>query len=1260
MIEPCAALRVALCCNQPGGEEVRGQMVETARAAEAAPLRRDAVLEAVAFSAERLLLASDWQDVVVEVLGRLGTAADVSRAHLVRNLDEDGILTMHIAAEWCGPGARSYQGDPIVDGLAWEPNHTRWVERMRAGEAIVGAVETFPEEERAALRSQSIVSLAYFPIAVDGELWGCVGFDDCKDARDWSGSDLEGLRTAAALLGAAIARHRQEERLTSAEFRYRSVVERIPAITYLDVKGPDGIRMTFISPQIEALLGSPYERFLEDPDLWFDLVHPEDRARIEEAATETDQGGVAFDEEYRMQHADGHWVWVHDTSTPVPGPDGSLTHFQGFMIDVTRRKEAERLLRDAERRYRSMVEAIPAVVYIDEPNGGPAGQGASVTFVSPQIEQILGYTPERFTEDAGLWFDVMHPDDLAQLRARNAFSVDDLEPFDEVYRMRHADGRWVWVHDTSTTVLHEDGSVAYFQGFMFDVTQRKEAEEQVRVAEERYRAIVETTPAITYQEAPSAAGFDQATSTAYVSPQIEQILGYGPEEWAKPGFWTHVIHPDDLQDVLAESQRTGDSGEPYLQEYRMIARDGRVVWFHDESHLIRESDGAPIVWQGVMVDITERMETEEQLRRAQERLQALIDHMPAVVYVESPDNAPEKLWLSPTVEQLFGYTVEEWTRTPDFWVDRIHADDRATIAAYDERSNRDLEPFVAEYRFRRADGEYVWLHDEAVLVPSLDGPGFWQGFLFDITAQKRAEEQARATERVFRATVENLPAVVYREGKAPDEFYVSPQIEQLFGYTAVEWASSPTFWLDRIHASDVAAVAAANAHADATMEPFSCDYRLRRKDGTSTWVHDEATWVEEPGGEGWWQGFMLDISERFEAEAQLREAEEKFRTIVERNPAVIYTQEFDPDSPTASRTTYISPRQDLLFGYTTEEVLGDPTLWTRTIHPDDRERVLAADVDSNTSGADEVSMEYRMIAKDGRIIWVQDRSQRVEIEGRPPFWQGFLLDITERKQAEEQLSRALEVEREAATRLRALDEMKNTFLQAVSHDLRTPLAAILGLAITLERGDVHLEASESQDLARRIADNARRLDRLVTNLLDLDRLARGIVTPKLQALDVGALVRRVVSESELIADSRLRTEIASVTIPVDGAKIERIVENLLANTVRHTPASSTIWIGVREEDDGVTILVEDDGPGIAADLTETIFEPFRQGPDAPQHSPGVGVGLTLVRRFAELHGGVAWVQEREGGGASFRVFLPAEPGVPATKTASQAATTGPS
>jgi signal transduction histidine kinase len=137
-------------------------------------------------------------------------------------------------------------------------------------------------------------------------------------------------------------------------------------------------------------------------------------------------------------------------------------------------------------------------------------------------------------------------------------------------------------------------------------------------------------------------------------------------------------------------------------------------------------------------------------------------------------------------------------------------------------------------------------------------------------------------------------------------------------------------------------------------------------------------------------------------------------------------------------------------------------------------------------------------------------------------------------------------------------------------------------------------------------------------------------------------VGRVVEESELVPRDRLVTRLAPVEQAVDAAKVERIVENLLANAVRHAPATATIWVLVQPHPDGVLIAIEDDGPGVPEGLQEAVFEPFRQGPDAPRHAPGVGVGLTLVRRFAELQGGRAWVQDREGGGASFRVFLPAD------------------
>jgi PAS domain S-box-containing protein len=814
------------------------------------PIRRDTVLEALAFAAERFLLSPDWRQCADEVLARLGGSVDSSRASILENVvNVAGEVCYSVSFEWCAPGVRPVIHEPEVSARPWDARFSTWYEALAHGEAVAGSVLDEPAPTRDELMRQGIRSFAYTPINVEGAWWGCIGVSDCERDREWSSADLEGLRTAAAVLGAAIGRARQEERLREAEARYRSVVEHIPAVTYFDVKDASGVRMAFLSPQIEPLLGYPAADFLADGEVWFDLIHPADRERIDAAASRTGQGIGLFDEEYRMRTASGEWIWVHDATIPIRDEHGDVTHFQGFMIDISARKQAEM-------RHREVVESIPAVTYIDQPTGLTGPAGAEITFISPQVTAMLGYPPARFTGSADFWFRIMHPDDLSRLEAENAFDVGDSTTFDQEYRMRHADGRWVWVHDSSTAVLDPDGEIAYFQGFMIDITERKEAE----------------------------------------------------------------------------------------------------------------------------------------------------------------------------------------------------------------------------------------LH--------------------------------------------------------------------------------------------------------------------------------------------------------------LREAEERFRTIVENNPAVIYTQAFDAADPAVSRTTYISPRIGELLGYGADETLADPTLWSRLIHPQDRERVLAADVDSNRRRPKHFSEEYRMIAKDGRIVWVQDAAELVSVEGRPPFWQGFMLDITERKRAEEHLAGALEVEREAARRLRSLDEMKNTFLQAVSHDLRTPLAAILGLAITLERSDVHLEEDDTKDLARRIAGNARRLDRLVKNLLDLDRIARGIVTPKREPTDVGALVRRVIAESEQIEDARMRLDLQPVLLPLDGAKVERIVENLLANTSRHTPAGSTIWVSVHPDGDGVMITVEDDGPGVEPDLRDAIFEPFRQGPDAPRHSPGVGVGLTLVRRLAELHGGRAWVQDREGGGASFRVFLPSEPETP--------------
>jgi hypothetical protein len=479
--------------------------------------------------------------------------------------------------------------------------------------------------------------------------------------------------------------------------------------------------------------------------------------------------------------------------------------------------------------------------------------------------------------------------------------------------------------------------------------------------------------------------------------------------------------------------------------------------------------------------------------------------------------------------------------------------------------------------------------------------------------------------------------------RAAEAVAIGERVEELLGFSSAVLVAEPGLWASRIYPDDLGRVLTAWRTTSGPGERYHVDYRMRTRDERLIHVLDVATVVEDPEtGERFWHGVVVDVSVDRAAAPDVREAEAKYRLLVEQIPAVTYIDEVPADDPTDLTPVYMSPQLEPLLGYAPHEWLADPDLWNHVTHPDD---VAAAETAARRAFQEgsPLGIEYRMIARDGRVVWVREVASLYRDEdGRARFWQGVYFDITELKRAEEELNRALAREREAAERLRTLDEMKNTFLQAVSHDLRTPLAAIYGLALTLEQDDLALNGEDARDMAGRIAKNSRKLERMVGDLLDLDRLSRGIVEPNLQRADVGQVVRDAVEQLDVRAARTVEIDVDGVVIPVDVAKLERIVENLLANTLRHTPADSRVWVRTREKDGGALIVVEDDGPGVPEELRDEVFEPFRQGPSETSHSPGAGVGLALVARFAELHGGRAWVQERAGGGASFRVFLPGD------------------
>ncbi len=291
------------------------------------------------------------------------------------------------------------------------------------------------------------------------------------------------------------------------------------------------------------------------------------------------------------------------------------------------------------------------------------------------------------------------------------------------------------------------------------------------------------------------------------------------------------------------------------------------------------------------------------------------------------------------------------------------------------------------------------------------------------------------------------------------------------------------------------------------------------------------------------------------------------------------------------------------------------------IHPDDLGLVRET-VDRAYAERVPFEMEHRVVLPGGGLRWLHGRGRVVTDEsGAPVRMVGTSQDITDRKHVE---------------------ELRESILSAVSHELRTPLTSIVGFSLTLQQYGSRVSSERRRDIVDHLTREARRLERLLSDLLDLDRLRLGSVGASFRRTDLGQLVAGVVADYGSDAHP-VELELEAVVANVDAPKVDRIVDNLLANAFRHTPAGAEVRVRVASGDGGAVISVDDRGPGIGPDEREAIFEIFRRGSAGIASGRGTGVGLALVAQFAALHGGRAWVEDHRGGGASFRVFLPSSP-----------------
>jgi PAS domain S-box-containing protein len=813
---------------------------------------------------------------------------------------------------------------------------------------------------------------------------------------------------------------------------------------------------------------------------------------------------------------------------------------------------------------------------------------------------------------------------------------------------------------------------------MFGLSEREHAELALRESDQRYHALVEAAPDVIFTISPQAilSSFNAA---------FERLTGWPRERWIDKPLH-QLVHPHDLALALDMLARALSAERTPTFELRILTSSGEYLFGEFTVTPLME-DGEATGVLGIVRDVTPRRKTEDEIQARGRILEAVAfaaeqflagrggaqgiqEVLRRLAYAASVDRVAVNQNIQGEDGDIHVHELHSWT-------DRdVHPPDHSGPQELRGLSYRAMgcdrwigvlggSGVVSGHVRDFPPDERAWLEREGYLsiaiVPIFVGAEWWGTISYgqlrnerdwspaEIRALKAAaglfgasihqawsDEALRESEDRYRRLVELSPDAIVVHKRGVVEFANLAAAKLIGTGEPEELVGQP--WLQFIHPDSRPLVMQRLEELQEGRPVPLVAQRFLRVDGEAVDVEVAATPFQHEGDIAV-QVVARDATERARAQDALRASEERYRLLVERIPAITYTAEFGDQG----RWLFVSPQIEVILGFSPEEWMATPDLWSRQLHPDDARAVLALEERSHRT-MEPIQCEYRLFAKDGRAVWVRDDWVVTSRHSGDPILQGVIFDITERKQAEEDLERALSIEREAAERLRALDELKNTFLHAVSHELRTPLSAVLGLSLTLERDEVQLSAGEHADMVHRLAANARKLDRLLADLLDLDRLDRGIMEPRRRPTDVAALVGRIVDSSDLIGARSVRVVTQPVVIPLDASKVERIVENLLANAARHTPPETTIWVRVAPDHDGVLLCVEDDGPGISDTLRDTIFEPFRQGPDASGHSAGVGIGLSLVSKFAELHGGRAWVEERPGGGASFKVFLPGEAG----------------
>jgi PAS domain S-box-containing protein len=499
----------------------------------------------------------------------------------------------------------------------------------------------------------------------------------------------------------------------------------------------------------------------------------------------------------------------------------------------------------------------------------------------------------------------------------------------------------------------------------------------------------------------------------------------------------------------------------------------------------------------------------------------------------------------------------------------------------------------------------------------------------NISERKRAEDALIESESRFRLMADGCPSMIWAVNAKGETQFVNRAYREFFGETYKRVVDGD-WWLV-IHPEDALEFVPAFERAVREQKPFSHEVRLKRADGEWRWAASYGEPRFSPSGEYLGLvGLCPDITTRKEAEQALQRSEEKFRQLAENIREVFWVQSLTP-----GEESYVSPAYESMWGRSCESFYRDPRSWAEAIHPDDRERAVAAFADDVR--AESVETEYRIRTPRGEEKWIRDRAFPVYNEsGRRIRMVGVAEEITHHKRYEAELVRA----REGAD---AANQAKSRFLANMSHEIRTPMNGVIGMLQLLQGTDLTEEQRRFADVAQ---SSGRTLLALVDDILDLSKIEARKITIENRRFNLRELVEGVVQLLSVQASEKgqyvrwcVAPEIPDY-VRGDAHRLRQILNNLMSNAIKFT-GRGTIDLSAElvSIDDVKTTLrfeVRDTGIGLSEGQIATLFSPFVQADTSTtRRYGGTGLGLAICKQLAEMMGGQIGVKSREREGSTF-------------------------